>query len=194
MKGDAQLVQIVDAAMAEAVQKSGSWLACRIGCTQCCLGPFPITLLDGRRLREGLAALESSDPERASRVRKRARASLERLCREFPTDTVTTVLSLDDAADDEPCPALDPETGACDLYAARPITCRTFGPAVRLGSEPEAHALGVCALCYQGATDEQIAACQVEIDLQLEIELEELERTSGARADTIVAFALAEAS
>ena len=33
--------------------------------------------------------------------------------------------------DDVPCPALDPETGGCDLYAARPITCRTFGLTLR---------------------------------------------------------------
>ena len=40
--GDRELVQIVDAAMAEAARRSGSWLVCRLGCTQCCIGPFPI--------------------------------------------------------------------------------------------------------------------------------------------------------
>jgi hypothetical protein len=48
----------------------------------------------------------------------------------------------------------------CDLYAARPITCRVFGPPVRCDEE----AVGVCELCYEGATDEQIASCEVEID------------------------------
>lgn len=62
--------------------------------------------------------------------------------------------------DDEPCPVLDPDALTCDLYAARPITCRVFGPPVRCGDE----AVGVCELCFHGATDEQIAACEVEID------------------------------
>ena len=62
--------------------------------------------------------------------------------------------------DEEYCPALDPETLTCDLYDARPITCRIFGPAVRSGGD----VLGVCELNYHGATDEQIAACQVEVD------------------------------
>jgi Fe-S-cluster containining protein len=165
-----ELVQIVDRVMAEAVRKSGSWLACRIGCHECCLGPFSITQLDGLRLRAGLAELRTSEPVRAARVLDRARAYVE--------------------TDDEPCPALDPETGACDLYAARPITCRMFGPAVR---QHGGQSLGVCELCFRGATDEEIAACAVEVDPDnLEaVLLRELERTTGACGDTTVAFALA---
>ncbi len=166
-------MQIVDQAMAEAVRKSGSWLACRIGCHDCCLGPFPITQLDALRLRAGLAELQTDDPERAARVLRRARASVD---------------ALDETGEDDPCPALDPETGACDLYAARPITCRMFGPAVR---EPGGESLAVCELCFRGATDEEIAACAVEIDPTLESDLlQELEKTTGARGDTTVALAL----
>jgi Fe-S-cluster containining protein len=139
---DARLVQIVDAALAEAVRKSGPWLVCRPGCTQCCYGSFSITPLDAWRLKQGLAGLESTDPDRAERVRERARQAIA------------------DPDEDGPCPALDLETGTCDLYATRPITCRAFGPPVRCGDE----GVGVCELCYEGATDEQIAACEVEID------------------------------
>ena len=195
MPSDQQLIQIVDAAMAEAARRSGSWLACRLGCFQCCVGPFPITPLDAIRLRHGLAALETSDPDRARRVRSRSQASVARLRREFPRDPVARVLAEDDAADDEPCPALDPDTGACDLYAARPITCRTFGPAVRCPSEPDTHAIAVCELCYTGATTAEIAACAVEVDTRLESELlRQLEKSQGIHGDTLVAFALVEAS
>ena len=192
---DRELIQIVDAAMAEAERRSGSWLVCRHGCFQCCLGPFPITPLDAARLRGGLAVLERRDPDRARRVRNRARASVARLRRERPNDPVGQVLENEDAADDEPCPALDPDSGGCELYDARPITCRTFGPAVRFASEPEGHALAVCDLCYMGATDEQIAACQVEVDNRLESELlADMEKSTGVAGDTLVAFALVEAS
>jgi Fe-S-cluster containining protein len=192
MTGDPELVQIVDRAMAEAVRKSGSWLLCRPGCHECCIGPFPITQLDAARLREGLSELGGRDPQRAARVRGRAQSAVERIRREFPVDPVQTVLESDDAAGDELCPALDPATGTCDLYTARPITCRTFGPAVRLHSE----SLGICELCYRGASDEQIAACQVAVDPDgLESELiHHLERTAGPHGETIVAFALAGAS
>lgn len=170
--------------MDQAVSKSDGWLACKPGCTACCIGPFPITALDALRLRQGLRTLQSRQPDRAARVRERALESVARMTAEFPGDTAARVLDEDGAAEDEPCPALDPGTGLCELYDARPITCRTFGPAVRWGSE----ALGTCELCYVGATDEQIAECQVEIDpggLEERL-LDEL----GERGQSVVAFAL----
>jgi Fe-S-cluster containining protein len=195
LQRDQGLVQIVDAALAEAQQRSGSWLACRRGCYQCCIGPFPITALDAVRLRAGFAELAVRDPLRASRVRERAQASVARFVSAFPEDPIAHLLEIEDAGDDELCPALDPQSGACDLYTARPITCRTFGPAVRLPSTPDEHIVGVCELCYVGASDEQIAACRVEVDTRLESEiLRDLEKSLGRRGDTLVAFALAEAS
>ena len=195
---DAQLIQIVDATLAEAVRLSSGWLACRVGCTQCCIGPFPISPLDARRLRLGLAALAASEPDRAARVRERARQSVARISPQFPGDPATGLLFEDEAsedcdfAEDEPCPALDPETGACELYAARPITCRSFGPAVRVHAD-DMTGVAVCELCYVGATDEEIAACQVEMDSgDLEADLvRELQLQQGLQGQTIVAFALA---
>lgn len=193
--GDQNLVQIVDAALADAERRSGRWLACRPGCAQCCVGVFAISQLDALRLRHGLAELDGREPFRAQAVRERARASVARLAAEFPGDAATGLLDeSEDAeerfegfANDEPCPALSPE-GTCDLYSARPITCRAFGPPVRSGD-----GLGVCELCFVGATDEEITACEMEVDpddLEAGL-LEELEQTTGAHGKTIVAFALA---
>lgn len=197
---DQQLVQIVDAALADAARKSGPWLVCRPGCTQCCVGPFPISQLDAARLRQGMSDLEAADPARAARVRDRARESVTRLGPAFPGDATTGILAEDEEsqerfagfADDEPCPALDPATGLCDLYAARPMTCRTFGPPVRSGPEG---GLGVCELCYHGASDEEIAACEMVPDPDdLESSLiSEAEEAGGVRGSTIVAFCLRDA-
>ena len=88
-------------------------------------------------------------------------------------------------ANDEVCPVLDSETGLCDLYDARPMPCRTFGPPVRTDG-----GLGVCELCFHGASDEQIAACEMVVDSD-DVEsklLGQLEKTKGARGRTIVAF------
>lgn len=166
---DRELVQIVDAALAQAVRKGGQWIACKPGCCECCKGPFPITQLDAHRLREGLAELGRTDGVRAARVRERARRAAE--------------LTM---GDDDPCPALDPETGTCDLYAWRPLTCRTFGPAIRWNSD----AAGICELCFDGATAEEIAGCVVTLDDggREAVLLAELERT-GSSGATEVAFA-----
>ncbi|MCX6632432.1 MAG: YkgJ family cysteine cluster protein [Candidatus Solibacter sp.] len=187
-----ELIQIVEAAMAEAARLSGAWLVCKPGCAECCMGPFPITQLDAWRLRAGLAQLERRDPERAAMVRRRSRDAVAGMAamENFPGDLTTGILDEDEEAeerfaclpDEEYCPALDPETLTCDLYDARPITCRIFGPAVRSGGD----VLGVCELNYHGATDEQIAACQVQVDPGgLEDRLLE-----GQRQETMVAFAL----
>jgi Fe-S-cluster containining protein len=195
---DQKLIQIVDAALVETARKSGEWLVCRKGCTQCCYGVFAISQLDAMRLRKGLADLQAADPLRATQVRKRARQSVARLAPDFPGNAKSGILDDDedaearfaDFANSEPCPALDPATGACDLYSARPMTCRTFGPPVRSG---EGNGLGVCELCYHGATEKQIAACEMVADPDnLEQKLiAEAERKSGKQGSTIVAFCLA---
>src|SRR5579859_11649 len=197
-KADQKLIQIVDAALADAARKSGEWLVCRKGCTQCCYGAFAISQLDALRLQKGLDDLNSSDPKRAARVVQRAQQSVKRLSATFPGDPKTGILGEDgdaeaafaDFANDEPCPALDPATGACDLYDARPMTCRTFGPPVK--SRPE-EGLAVCDLCYHGATDQQIAACEMVPDADnLEQKLiAQAERQTGKRGNTTIAFCLA---
>jgi Fe-S-cluster containining protein len=193
---DTQLVQILDAALAETGRRSGDWLVCRPGCTQCCVGVFAIHQLDAARLQQGLEEMTASDPARAEAVQARARQSVERLREGFPGDPASGLLDsseeaearFEDFGNDEICPALDPQNGTCDLYLHRPMTCRVFGPPVR--SE---EGLGVCELCYHGATEEQIAACEMEVDPEgLEaVLLEEFERSTGRRGKTVVAFALA---
>lgn len=195
--GDQKLIQIVDAALADAQRRSKGWLVCRKGCTPCCIGVFAINQLDGLRLKRGLEELGSHDPERANAVRQRAREAVSRLSREFPGNPATGLLGkrredrrrFERFGNEEPCPALDPVEGICDLYEYRPMTCRTFGPPVRV----EGGGLGVCELCYQGCSVEEIATCEMVPDPEdLESRLlQELERSTGKRGDTIVAFPLA---
>jgi Fe-S-cluster containining protein len=192
-----ELIQIVNAALADAVQRSSKWLACKPGCSQCCHGVFAINQLDAIRLRKGLAELEALDPERAGRLRRRALDTVARLSEEYPGDPVTGVLDEDDTDeaakrwDDfgnaEPCPALDPATGTCELYESRPVICRTFGPALK--SEGD---LGHCELCFVGATEEEVVAAEMHPDPEnLEAALvEDLRKTTGECGETIIAFAL----
>ncbi len=191
------LIQIVDAALADAARRSGAHLACRVGCTQCCVGVFGISQQDAARLRAGLDALAETDAPRAERVRERVAASVERLRNEFPGDPATGTLAEDDDsraffdedfANDEVCPVLDSASGACDLYSARPILCRTFGPPMR----DEDGNLAACELCYTTATNEEIAACEMDpaIPALHEASNEAFNAEQGVAGETIVAFAL----
>ena len=195
--GDQELVQIVDVALADATRRSGSWIVCRPGCTQCCFGVFSISQLDVARLRHGLEDLEARDPQRAEAIRKRARAAIVRLSAAYPGDAVTGILADDEEAEarfeefanEEPCPVLDPANGTCELYESRPITCRAFGPPVR--SEG---GLGVCELCFHGASDQEIAECEMEVDPD-DLEsglLKEMQDAGAPSGRTIVAFAVAD--
>jgi Fe-S-cluster containining protein len=197
IRGDQKLIQIMDAALADVSRRSGDWLACRPGCTQCCVGVFAINQLDAARLQRGLRKLDAEAPERAAAVRQRARDAVSRLSGNFPGDPVTGILgdsaecieAFDEFGNDEPCPALDPQSGLCELYESRPVTCRVFGPPVR--SEG---GLGVCELCFQGASSDEIAACEMVADPENLEErlLAEVEKRSRRRGDTIIAFCLAE--
>ena len=189
--GDAQLIQLTDAALAEATLRSGPHLVCRPGCTPCCHGVFAISSLDAARLQAGLAALTASDSTRAFRIRQRVAATVAKLTPDFPGDPSTGHLGTDedsqeyfeDFANDERCPVLDPATGTCDLYAARPMTCRIFGPPVR--SEG---GIGICELCFQGASETEIEAAEMHLpDPALE---ESLTEPLGSFT-TIIPFALA---
>ncbi|HUX44667.1 MAG TPA: YkgJ family cysteine cluster protein [Terracidiphilus sp.] len=190
--GDHELVQIVDAALADVVHRAGSQLACRPGCTQCCHGAFSIHALDVARLREGMATLGRDQPALAADLESRARAWLAKHGPNFPGDPQTGILGqsledqarFDDFANDAPCPALDPATGLCDVYAWRPMTCRVFGPPTR--PEPEGP-IGCCDLCFIEATDDEIAACEMPVPHQLE---QRLLQQVGPSGETVVAFAL----
>jgi len=190
---DHELVQIVDAALNDAARRAGEWLVCRPGCTQCCVGAFAINGLDVARLREGLSQLIRTDPARATQIQSRARSYLARVIPDFPGDPDSGILDEGveaearflDFADEEVCPALDPESGTCDLYQFRPMTCRVFGPPVR----NDGGGLGICELCFHGASGDQIAACEMSPDPE---HLEDsLLAELGERGETLVAFALA---
>jgi Fe-S-cluster containining protein len=181
----------MDAALAEAARRAGPHLACRPGCTQCCHGPFRINALDAARLHAGMDALQATSPALAAEIESRARAWVNQFAAHFPGDRETGILSNSDAAreafedlaDEAPCPALDPSTGRCDVYAWRPMTCRVFGPPVR----QESGALACCELCFIGVDDEEIAACEMPVPHDLE---DDLLAELTDETETVVAYAL----
>lgn len=205
---DERLIQIVDAALADAAARSGRHLACRPGCSQCCTGTFAINALDVQRLRRGFLQLEHSDPVRAQNLKNRITQAILQNAADFPGDRSNGILGRSeeqralfvDFLNEEVCPVLDPATQTCDLYANRPMTCRVFGPPVRSlvtpGSSVE-EGFAVCELCFVDATDEQILACEMrpdpdELEQQLLSELGNSHDLFSQDAETTVSFAFAE--
>lgn len=118
---------------------------CRLGCTSCCIGPFPITILDAQILQEGLACLP---PDHRQRIEQRAIEQTTAMETAFPQLTQTDL--LDTWSDQEidrlvtefhqhPCPALEAD-GGCGLYDHRPLVCRSMG----IPTEQQGLAQGAC--------------------------------------------------
>lgn len=190
-QGDRELLARLDETLGRAARRAAGHLACRPGCVECCIGPFAITALDGWRLRRALRQIEARDPLRAAAIRRRAEGAASLMREDFPGDPQTGTLSGDEEAENRfferhaalPCPVLDPATGLCDLYDARPISCRTFGLPVRIGEEN----LPPCRLCFRGASPAEIEACRVIVDPE---GLEDRLLAQVEDAETVIAFAL----
>jgi Fe-S-cluster containining protein len=118
---------------------------CRLGCTSCCIGPFPITLLDVQTLQQGLAGLP---PDDRHRIEQRAIEHTAAMETAFPQLTHRDL--LDNWSDQEidrlvtefhnnPCPALETD-GRCGVYQHRPLVCRSMG----IPTEDRGLAHGAC--------------------------------------------------
>lgn len=182
MDPERHLIQIVDAAFAEAQRRAGAWLQCAPGCGECCHRPFPITAADTRRLQRGLAL---APVDLAADIRARGQALWRRMTHDFPGNDATGALTGDDAWREwffnrmtgHACPILDDATQACRLYEHRPIACRLAGPAIQAGP-------GIFPPChknYAGATDAEVNACRVVLDDPLFFEPAE-------EPETVIAF------
>lgn len=189
---DGRLLAALNQAWVSAARRAGAWLACRPGCIECCLGPFPINRLDAWRLQCGWQRLSAADPHRATALLTRARRAVEAMRRDFPGDPDSGLLEEDGPQHDafyeryaaQACPALDPATGLCDLYEHRPLSCRTFGLPVRVRGQD----LPPCRLCFRGAAAELIEACRIVVDPE---EREATLLDGLGYGETLVAFALA---
>jgi Fe-S-cluster containining protein len=103
-----QLHADVEARVLSIRENHPDWL-CGKGCDSCCrrLAEVPqLTAAEWALLQPGLAALA---PERLAEI-SRKMASL-----------------ADQSSRPVVCPLLDQTTGACPVYAQRPVACRTYG-------------------------------------------------------------------
>ncbi len=190
------LIQIVDAAVADAYRRGGSTSSANPAAPNAASASSPSPTKT--RPASAKASKPSTKPtlKNASSIRTRVADSLTRLDPWFPGDLATGILNEDheaailfeEFANDEPCPVLDLEHGTCDLYEHRPILCRTFGPPMRT----EENNLATCELCYIHASTEEIAACELDptIPAQEEASNEAYNAAHGLHGQTLIAYAL----
>jgi Fe-S-cluster containining protein len=139
-----------------------------------------------------METLRATDPALAAEIERRAARWIFEHGSSFPGNLEKGVLGnsaeererFEEFANEAACPALDPETGRCDVYQWRPMTCRVFGPPVRMG---DGEALAHCELCSIRATPAEVLACEMTVPYDLEAELlDEI----PSKDETVVAFAL----
>ena len=138
-------------------------LQCGRGCSLCCYGLFEIGSGDVPVLAEGLEKLH---PMRRKMIIRRAveivassRHPNLRECESIEKE------AFFERTASTPCPNLD-DNGACMVYDARPLVCRTFGLPLR---NADAYLGDVCELNFTEANDdEKLSAAW---DLQWEDEL-----------------------
>lgn len=96
-------------ARAISIRENRSDWPCAKGCDTCCrsLADVPrLTMAEWRLLQEGLSSLA---PERLRDIKRKTAALAEQHSRPVI------------------CPLLDETSGACPVYAQRPVACRTYG-------------------------------------------------------------------
>ncbi len=190
---------ILDGAWAGAAVRLGrEALACRDGCFGCCLGLFALPVTEALAVLEAWRRLPAAVRED---VRLRARRLVEISAPLFPGDTSRGILDPERTdADDErffesvaaaPCPLLALPAGRCLAYAARPVTCRTYGlPLAREGTLIEPG----CALNVVDAAPPRRLAAALDAHrlLALDQEVAAAAQEAGlpAGAETTVAHAL----
>lgn len=152
-----ELVQIVDAGMAEAMRRSKGHVHCAPGCSHCCFGPFAITEFDAWRLTQGLREIEVRDPDLAAHIRSRALEAAELIRTQGPPEPVDNEPIA--ALKNLPCPALDLERQACLMHEYRPVACRLHGPVVRVDGMSLLH----CCLNYQQIPSRELEQMRVDI-------------------------------
>ena len=163
------LAQKTDAWSARARASLLGQLPCRAGCSQCCIGPFPITVLDVDRLRIGLRSLSDEQRERIEQVAQEQVVAMEAA---YPMLVQSRYLDQwHDAEIDrlvtefhqQPCPALGTQ-GLCEVYEHRPLACRSMGvPAEQDG-------------ITHGACEVQTFVPIVRLSIELRAEEDELAR------------------
>lgn len=159
-------------------------LPCRQGCHRCCIGLFPVTLLDQQAIRQGLRSLTD---KRRQAIGQKAFHQTDMISAAAPQLTENPF--IDDWSDEDidqlveqyrdlPCPALQLD-GSCGIYAFRPLACRSMG----IPSDIDETVHGACEIQTSVPLVRLSRSLRREEDLLAKAEAEELARLRHRTGD-----------
>ena len=150
-------------------------LPCTRGCSHCCIGLFPVTILDRQEIQRGLRALPDHLRTRIERTAAEQVTALtitapqlntNRFIDQWPEEDIDRVI---ERFESWPCPALE-QDGSCALYGFRPLVCRSMGIPLDDG------------VCVSGACAVQTAVPLIRLSKTMR---EEENRLAGKEAEEI---------
>lgn len=153
-------------------------LPCQQGCSQCCVGLFPVTILDRQEIQRGLRTLSDTHRNRIERTAAEQATALtvaaprlntSRFIDRWPEGDVDRII---ERFDTWPCPALE-QDGTCGLYEFRPLVCRSMGVPQDDG------------VCVNGACAVQTAVPLIRLSKAMR---EEENQLAGMEAEELVAL------
>lgn len=131
MPGYNEILSAADRFFAKVAEEQPDALACRAGCSLCCVGLFEVSAADLSVIADGLDRLDRAT---RSAVVARARRIVDQtrhpVLREATPEAKREFFLRAGEID---CPALG-EGGRCLIYNSRPLVCRTFGLPIRDGA------------------------------------------------------------
>lgn len=151
-------------------------LPCRKGCSHCCVGIFPVTVLDQQVIQFGLSRLPDSHRNRIVEIATAQIAHLTEAVPQLLTNRFVDHWPEQDCeqmieqCSDWPCPALESD-GGCAIYQFRPLVCRSMG----IPSEDDGCVNGACAVQTSIPVIRLSNAFREEEDRLAALEADELE-------------------
>jgi Fe-S-cluster containining protein len=133
------LVKQVDAIFQKVQEEYGACVTCKKGCSDCCHALFDLTLIEALYLKSQFdAVFETQDREviveRANRSDRQVHKLKRRAHKAFQDGKSQEAILEEMAAQRNRCPLLN-DINQCELYAARPITCRLYGIPTAIGGQ-----------------------------------------------------------
>jgi Fe-S-cluster containining protein len=107
-------------------------LPCQQGCHHCCVGLFPVTLLDQQAIEQGLYSLPLHQYQAIQATAARQIALISAAAPQLAGNPFIDEWpdhAIDHLVEEYrhlPCPALQAD-GSCGVYPFRPLTCRSMG-------------------------------------------------------------------
>lgn len=133
------LVKQVEDAFAKVKAEFESCVKCKVGCSDCCNAVFDLTIIEAIYIKSKFDAKFKGDAqerilERANKADRQAYKLKRQAYKDHQEGKPESVILEEMAAARIRCPLLN-EDELCDLYEARPITCRLYGIPTRIGDK-----------------------------------------------------------